>query len=170
MFPVAFCPVLLGRDCVRHQVEWWGWGGVPFSPVIIRLLPLSCRCHHCLCCCAYLALLSMNDAEHSLSNLDFRDQLARRLFCVRYVQRPFLLRSHPVADLVVISHSLLPPRSSLSLALPKHCCYRAARCLCVCGRVLCAFFAFGRRVEKFLANVSQRDCLELVDVVRLPPS
>ena len=43
-------------------------------------------------------------------------QLARRLFCVRYVQHPFLLRSRPVrcrgADLVIISHSLhLPPRS-----------------------------------------------------------
>jgi hypothetical protein len=24
VLPVAFCPVLLGRDCVRHQVGSWG--------------------------------------------------------------------------------------------------------------------------------------------------
>ena len=57
---------------------------------------------------------ALDDAEHSLANLDFRDQLARRLFYVRYVQRPFLSRSRPVAYLVVIRHSLLPPRSPAS--------------------------------------------------------
>ena len=39
----------------------WGWGGggggVPFLPIIIRLLSLACRCLHGLC--INLALLSM---------------------------------------------------------------------------------------------------------------
>ena len=44
-------------------IRWGGGGGeggVPFSPIIIRLLPLACRCLHCLCVWIhYLALLSM---------------------------------------------------------------------------------------------------------------
>ena len=65
-------------------------GGGPFSPIIIRLLPLSCRCLHCLC----VSGVTLDDAEHSRTDLDFRDtQMARRLFCVRYVQHPFLSRT-----------------------------------------------------------------------------
>ena len=53
---------------------------MPFLPIIIRLLTLACRCLHCLC----ISGAALDDAEHSLTDLDFRDQLARRLFCVRY--------------------------------------------------------------------------------------
>ena len=70
-----------------------GGGGVPFLPIIIRLLTLACRCLHCLC----ISGAALDDAEHSLTDLDFRDQVARLLFFVRYVQRPFLSRSRPVA-------------------------------------------------------------------------
>ena len=75
--------------------------------IIIRLLSLACRRLHGLS----ISGAALDDAEHSLADLDFRDQLARRLFYVRYVQRPFLSRSRPVAYLVVIRHSLLSPRS-----------------------------------------------------------
>ena len=157
MFPVAFCPVLLGRDCVRHQVGWWGWGGGgcrshPSSYVCCR-----CRAAAYIACAYAISGAALDDAEHSLADLDFRDQLARRLFCVRYVQRPFLSRSRPVADLVIISHSLLPPRSRRLALLLLGCSLFV--CVSTARRVLCAFFAFGRRVEKFLANVSRRVCI-----------
>ena len=78
-----------------------GWGGVvPFLPIIIRLLTLACRCLHCLC----ISGAALDDAEHSLTDLDFRDQLARRLFSVL---RPLCTTSfsfavRPVAGLVLI--------------------------------------------------------------------
>ena len=66
VFPVAFCPVLLGRDCVRHSGGGWGWGGECFfTHHHRRLLPLSPQLclRGCLAAasiaCAYLALLSM---------------------------------------------------------------------------------------------------------------
>ena len=92
---------------IRWGVGVGGVGGVPFLSIIIRLLTLACRCLHGL----GISGATLDDAEHSLADLDFRDQLARRLFCVRYVQRPFLSRSRPVAYLVVVRHSFLPPRS-----------------------------------------------------------
>ena len=44
MVPVAFCPVLLGRDCVRHQV-----GGCSFRMVV-------CCFQGCFCACTCLDL------------------------------------------------------------------------------------------------------------------
>ena len=49
-----------------------GGGYVPFSPIIIRLLPLACRCLHCLC----ISGAALDDAEHSLTDLDFRNQIS----------------------------------------------------------------------------------------------
>ena len=69
--------VPLGRDCVRQSggVLVWGWDGggyvVPFSPIIIHLLPLACRCLHCLCVSGVI----LDNAEHSWTDLDLCDQL-----------------------------------------------------------------------------------------------
>ena len=106
MFPAAFCPVLLGRDCVRHQVGCWGWGGVggggPFLSIIIRLLSLACRRLHGLC----VSGAALDDAEHSLADLDFRDQLARRLFCVRYVKPGAILdATSKIASVCMFRHA-----------------------------------------------------------------
>ena len=49
-----------------------GGGEVPFLPIIIRLLTLACRCLHCLC----ISGAALDDAEHSLTDLDFRNQIS----------------------------------------------------------------------------------------------
>ena len=67
---------------IRWGVGGGVGGGGPFLSIIIRLLPLACRCLHGLS----ISGAALDDAEHSLADLDFRDQLARRLFCVRYVK------------------------------------------------------------------------------------
>ena len=70
-----------------------GWGGgVPFLSIIIRLLSLACRCLHGLS----ISGAALDDAEHSLADLDFRDQLTRdsRRYSAsqRVLRRP--LRTH----------------------------------------------------------------------------
>ena len=47
-----------------------GGGGMPFLSIIIRLLTLACRCLHGLS----ISGAALDDAEHSLADLDFRDQ------------------------------------------------------------------------------------------------
>ena len=92
-----------------------GWGSIPIhhhmtAVVGVPLPPWPEQIR-------YLALLSMMPSiHHSLADLDFRDQLARRLFCVRYVQRPFLSRSRPLWP-IARRNSPLSSGPSLPLAL-----------------------------------------------------
>ena len=53
--------------------------GGPFSPIIIRLLPLSCRCLHCLCVSGFFShrkVMGERDTADSHGVL-----FPRRVFC-----------------------------------------------------------------------------------------